>query len=287
MHNVFQMRGKEHEDMDKVIGDRTKQQGNDFSKIQARFHTRVKLTSADVEEVIRKRLLEKNEVGEDTKVVSLVKIINAVDTALPLAVGTALKTLTRGNRLAQLGRLKTFIDKGASFPEAWVVALLTKEAEELGVGAGLPLLTLAAPWCVGAGVDGSVSDVEEEAFDPTRPCAARAALGPDALLQVFDKLFCNGYILKVARSYSLSDEHNEKLLHDLEKVALELKNRADDFGGGMSALISEASTAVQYLVALFTDRIGTDIVNITEVRKVIRNKRMRVIIDVDPTVPIV
>lgn len=52
------------EDMDKVVGDRTKQQGNDFSKIQARFNTRVKLTSADVEEVIRKRLLEKNEVGE-------------------------------------------------------------------------------------------------------------------------------------------------------------------------------------------------------------------------------
>ncbi|MFJ6157279.1 BREX system P-loop protein BrxC [Pseudarthrobacter sp. NPDC092184] len=54
------------EDMDKVVGDRTRQQGNDFSKIQARFATRVKLTSADVEEVIRKRLLEKNEAGEAT-----------------------------------------------------------------------------------------------------------------------------------------------------------------------------------------------------------------------------
>ena len=52
------------EDMDKVLGDRTKAQGNDFSKIQARFATRVKLTSADVEEVIRKRLLEKNAAGE-------------------------------------------------------------------------------------------------------------------------------------------------------------------------------------------------------------------------------
>ncbi|MFS4491130.1 BREX system P-loop protein BrxC [Dietzia kunjamensis] len=51
------------EDMDKVVGDRTKQQGNDFSKIQARFKTHVKLTSADVEEVIRKRLLEKNASG--------------------------------------------------------------------------------------------------------------------------------------------------------------------------------------------------------------------------------
>ena len=51
------------EDMDKVVGDRTRQQGNDFSKIQARFATRIKLTSADVEEVIRKRLLEKNSQG--------------------------------------------------------------------------------------------------------------------------------------------------------------------------------------------------------------------------------
>lgn len=51
------------EDMDKVLGDRNRQQGNDFSKIQARFKTRLKLTSADVEEVIRKRLLEKNDAG--------------------------------------------------------------------------------------------------------------------------------------------------------------------------------------------------------------------------------
>lgn len=51
------------EDMDKIIGDQTKKQAQDFSKIQGRFKTRVKLTSQDVEEVIRKRLLEKNERG--------------------------------------------------------------------------------------------------------------------------------------------------------------------------------------------------------------------------------
>lgn len=47
------------EDMEKVGGDRTKEQANDFSKIQARFSNRLKLTSQDVEEVIRKRLLAK------------------------------------------------------------------------------------------------------------------------------------------------------------------------------------------------------------------------------------
>ncbi|QQT68047.1 BREX system P-loop protein BrxC [Brevibacterium casei] len=51
------------EDMEKVIGDRTSKQGSDFSKIQARFGAKVKLTSQDVEEVISKRLLEKNDDG--------------------------------------------------------------------------------------------------------------------------------------------------------------------------------------------------------------------------------
>lgn len=49
------------EDMEKIGGDRTKSQANDFSKIQARFKNRLKLTSQDVEEVIRKRLLDKTD----------------------------------------------------------------------------------------------------------------------------------------------------------------------------------------------------------------------------------
>ena len=52
------------EEMKTVLGELGKQQGNDFSKIQARFANRMNLTSADVEEVIRKRLLAKNETGE-------------------------------------------------------------------------------------------------------------------------------------------------------------------------------------------------------------------------------
>jgi len=51
------------EDMGTVVGEMGKQQGNDFSKIQARFANRMKLTSADVAEVIQKRLLQKNEAG--------------------------------------------------------------------------------------------------------------------------------------------------------------------------------------------------------------------------------
>jgi hypothetical protein len=49
------------EDMDSVVGEMNRQQSNDFSKIQARFHNRMKLTSQDVAEVIQKRLLTKTE----------------------------------------------------------------------------------------------------------------------------------------------------------------------------------------------------------------------------------
>lgn len=51
------------EDMDTVLGEMKSRQANDFSKIQARFANRMKLTSQDVSEVIQKRLLMKNDVG--------------------------------------------------------------------------------------------------------------------------------------------------------------------------------------------------------------------------------
>lgn len=44
----------------------TKVRGNDFSKIQGRFDTRLSLSSANVDEVIRKRILLKNETGKET-----------------------------------------------------------------------------------------------------------------------------------------------------------------------------------------------------------------------------
>jgi len=47
------------QDIDSV----TKTKGNDFSKIQGRFDTRLSLSSANADEVVKKRILEKNEVG--------------------------------------------------------------------------------------------------------------------------------------------------------------------------------------------------------------------------------
>ena len=52
------------EEMDTVIGELDMQEGKDFSKIQERFANRMKLTSANVAEVIQKRLLAKNHAGK-------------------------------------------------------------------------------------------------------------------------------------------------------------------------------------------------------------------------------
>lgn len=52
------------DDMSDISGLDDKSQGQDFSKIQDRFKTRMKLTSANVDEVIQKRLLEKNKTGK-------------------------------------------------------------------------------------------------------------------------------------------------------------------------------------------------------------------------------
>lgn len=51
------------DDMNTVIGEMGRQQSNDFTKIQARFANRMKLTSQDVAEVIQKRLLAKQGSG--------------------------------------------------------------------------------------------------------------------------------------------------------------------------------------------------------------------------------
>lgn len=51
------------EEMDTVVGEIGDQPGKDFSKIHARFANRMKLTSADVAEVVQKRLLLKNDEG--------------------------------------------------------------------------------------------------------------------------------------------------------------------------------------------------------------------------------
>jgi hypothetical protein len=48
------------EDLDAVLGELKGTKQQDFSKIQGRFKTRLSLSSANVDEVIKKRLLAKN-----------------------------------------------------------------------------------------------------------------------------------------------------------------------------------------------------------------------------------
>lgn len=49
------------EDLDAIVGEMSQSSGNDFSKILGRFKTTLNLTSANVDEVIQKRLLQKQE----------------------------------------------------------------------------------------------------------------------------------------------------------------------------------------------------------------------------------
>ncbi|MBT4727235.1 MAG: BREX system P-loop protein BrxC, partial [Bacteroidetes bacterium] len=51
------------EDIEKVVGEMNKKQMNDFSRIMARFNIKMPLTSANVDEVIEKRLLKKKNEG--------------------------------------------------------------------------------------------------------------------------------------------------------------------------------------------------------------------------------
>ncbi len=54
------------EDIDAVVGQLKASSANDFSKIQGRFRTRLSLSSANVDEVIQKRLLKKRPEAADT-----------------------------------------------------------------------------------------------------------------------------------------------------------------------------------------------------------------------------
>lgn len=53
------------EDLEAIVGDQAAVQSDDFSKIQGRFKIRIPLTSANVDEVIEKRLLAKNAAAAD------------------------------------------------------------------------------------------------------------------------------------------------------------------------------------------------------------------------------
>lgn len=53
------------EDLESLVGDDRQIQKDDFSKIQGRFNNRIALTSSNVDEVIERRLLDKNELGKE------------------------------------------------------------------------------------------------------------------------------------------------------------------------------------------------------------------------------
>lgn len=53
------------QNMESILGEMSRLEGHDFSKIQGRFKAKVSLSSANVDEVIKLRLLAKNDAGKD------------------------------------------------------------------------------------------------------------------------------------------------------------------------------------------------------------------------------
>lgn len=77
------------EDIDSI----TKTKGNDFSKIQGRFDTRLSLSASNVDEVIRKRVLEKNETAEQTLKLLYDKYESIIKNLITFTADTADKKL--------------------------------------------------------------------------------------------------------------------------------------------------------------------------------------------------
>src|SRR5690554_2672546 len=85
------------EDMEKVVGDMNKSQQNDFSRIQARFKIKIPLTSANVVEVIEKRLLKKKEAPHESLVATYNKEHAHLETLLSFSdVGVQFKGISNG-----------------------------------------------------------------------------------------------------------------------------------------------------------------------------------------------
>lgn len=77
------------EDIDSI----TKTRGNDFSKIQGRFDTRLSLSASNVDEVIRRRVLEKNQPAKETLRLMYEKYESIIKNLITFTADTADKKL--------------------------------------------------------------------------------------------------------------------------------------------------------------------------------------------------
>lgn len=89
------------EDMEKVVGEMSRNQQNDFSRIQARFNIKLHLSSANVDEVIEKRLLKKNDDAKKHLIASYKKEKAHLESLLSFSeAGVQFKGFVDGNDFA-------------------------------------------------------------------------------------------------------------------------------------------------------------------------------------------
>lgn len=85
------------EDMEKVVGDMNRRQQNDFSRIQARFKLKIPLTSANVDEVIEKRLLKKTPDAQTNLIENFNRIGSQLDSLITFSeAGVQFKRFANG-----------------------------------------------------------------------------------------------------------------------------------------------------------------------------------------------
>ena len=138
------------EDIDSV----TRVKGNDFSKIQGRFNTRLSLSSASVDEVIKRRILAKND--EADKLLRLMYRQNAA----------TMRNLSRAGRGLLVVSIALSVYSVASAEDKAGAARRELAATGAGIGGGIAGGALAglacgpgAPVCVtvGAFVGGALA----------------------------------------------------------------------------------------------------------------------------------
>lgn len=113
-------------DMESTLGDLNAQQSNDFSRIQGRFTTRIFLTSANADEVIQRRLLEKTDEAQSILCNEYGKQKNIIKSLLNFGDQSQFKNNYRNDE--QFARCFPFMDYQFNLLQASIIELSKNNA---------------------------------------------------------------------------------------------------------------------------------------------------------------
>lgn len=193
------------QDMASVIGDLNARQENDFSKIMARFGCKVPLNSADVAEVIQRRLLDKTEAGKVQLGHLYDREENNLRTLFDFADGSQSLKNFRGRdhfiasypfppyqytlfqmAIASLSQHNAFEGKHSSVGERSMLGVFQEVAKQL---AGMPVGGLATFDLMFAGIRSALKSSVQQSIQ-----IAERNLGDEFAVRVLKALFLVKYV---------------------------------------------------------------------------------------------